>query len=610
MTRNEAQATTNYTLSTLNKADSPQQSASIGTALKRMAPLLSDEKRIVALAFVAMLVTSASSLLGPAIIGRTVDTYFRNGDFRGVLISAAILLGIYLCGLLASYFQTLAMGTVGRTVLFKLRNALFTKLQDLPLAFFNQNKAGDLISRINNDTDKLNLFFSQSLVQLAGNLFMMAGAAIFLLVLNIRLGIAALVPAVGVLIFTKAISGWVKRKNLRSLQSLGGMSAEIQESLANFKVIVAFNRLDYFREKFKEANQTNFATSLAGGIANGIFMPVYGFAFNLAQIVVLSYGIYLITGGSLTVGLLIGFLLYVNSFYLPLRQLAVLWSSFQLALAAVDRISEVLALESNMPTFAAAASEPSYGVSGHDGADSFSVLEFENVRFSYVGGKEEVLKNATFRLRRGKTYALVGPTGGGKTTTASLMARLYDPTGGRVFLDGRDIRSYLPEERTGKIGFILQEPFLFTGTVRDNVLYGNEQFRNYSDDELVALLNNRNVGALLSRFDQGLQTKVMSIGDAISLGQKQIIAFMRAVLRDPEILILDEATANIDTVTEQQLEQILDRLPPSTTKVIIAHRLNTIANADEIFFINSGEITPAGSMQHALDMLMHGKRVS
>lgn len=575
-----------------------------------MAPLLSDEKRIVALAFVAMLVTSASSLLGPAIIGRTVDTYFRNGDFRGVLISAAILLGIYLCGLLASYFQTLAMGTVGRTVLFKLRNALFTKLQDLPLAFFNQNKAGDLISRINNDTDKLNLFFAQSLVQLAGNLFMMAGAAIFLLVLNIRLGIAALVPAVGVLIFTKAISGWVKRKNLRSLQSLGGMSAEIQESLANFKVIVAFNRLDYFREKFKEANQTNFAASLAGGIANGIFMPVYGFAFNLAQIVVLSYGIYLIAGGSLTVGLLIGFLLYVNSFYLPLRQLAVLWSSFQLALAAVDRISEVLALESNMPTFAAAASEPSYGVSGHEGADSFSVLEFENVRFSYVGGKEEVLKNATFRLRRGKTYALVGPTGGGKTTTASLMARLYDPTGGRVFLDGRDIRSYLPEERTSKVGFILQEPFLFTGTVRDNVLYGNEQFRNYSDDELVALLNNRNVGALLSRFEQGLQTKVMSIGDAISLGQKQIIAFMRAVLRDPEILILDEATANIDTVTEQQLEQILDRLPPSTTKVIIAHRLNTIANADEIFFINSGEITPAGSMQHALDMLMHGKRVS
>jgi ATP-binding cassette subfamily B protein len=190
------------------------------------------------------------------------------------------------------------------------------------------------------------------------------------------------------------------------------------------------------------------------------------------------------------------------------------------------------------------------------------------------------------------------------------MARLYDPTSGQVLLDGRDIRTYRPEERTKKIGFILQEPFLFTGTIRDNVLYGNEQFRNYSDDQLIALLNERNVGGLLSRFEQGLQTKVATGGDAISLGQKQLIAFMRAVLRDPEILILDEATANIDTVTEQQLEQILGKLPQSTTKVIIAHRLNTIANADEIFFINSGEIVPAGSMEQALDMLLHGKRTS
>ena len=467
------------------------------------------------------------------------------------------------------------------------------------MAFFNQNKAGDLISRINNDTDKLNQFFAQSLVQLAGNLFMMAGAAIFLLALNVRLGIAALLPAAGVLIFTKSISGWVKRRNLKSLQSLGGLSAEIQESLSNFKVIVAFNRIDYFREKFSEANQRNFTASVASGIANGIFMPVYGLAFNLAQLIVLAYGIYLVAAGSLTVGLLIGFLLYVNSFYMPLRQLAMLWSSFQLALAAVDRISEVLALESNMPV-----------ISTRDGgAAPPSLLEFENVYFSYTG-KEEVLRDATFKLQRGKTYALVGPTGGGKTTTASLMARLYDPTGGRVLLDGRDIRSYASEPRASKIGFILQEPFLFTGTIRDNVLYGSEQYRNYSDEQLIAVLNERNVGGLLSRFEHGLQTKVTSTGDGISLGQKQIIAFMRAVLRDPEILILDEATANIDTVTEQQLEQILERLPPSTTKVIIAHRLNTIANADEIFFINSGEITPAGSMEHALDMLMHGKRVS
>ena len=309
--------------------------------------------------------------------------------------------------------------------------------------------------------------------------------------------------------------------------------------------------------------------------------------------------IYLIAAGNLTVGLLIGFLLYVNSFYLPLRQVAVMWSSFQLALAALDRISEVLALETNMPVIPAAVEK----------TRRTGVLEFDNVHFSYPGG-QEILRGSSFTLESGKTYALVGPTGGGKTTTASLMARLYDPTGGRVLLRGADIRSYAPEERTKKIGFILQEPFLFTGTIRDNVLYGNEKYRNYSDDQLIALLNQRNVGSLLARFQEGLQTKVLAGGDAISLGQKQLIAFIRAVLRDPEILILDEATANIDTVTEQQLQQILDKLPASTTKVIIAHRLNTIANADEIFFINSGEIIPAGSMEQALDMLLHGKRVS
>jgi ATP-binding cassette subfamily B protein len=274
------------------------------------------------------------------------------------------------------------------------------------------------------------------------------------------------------------------------------------------------------------------------------------------------------------------------------------WTSFQLALAALDRISAVLALQSNMPVVA--STEP---------ARSGAVLEFEHVSFSYPGG-QEVLSDSTFRLEKGKTYAFVGPTGGGKTTTASLMARLYDPGSGRVLLDGIDIRSCPPEERTRKVGFILQEPFLFTGTIRDNVLYGNDRYRHYPDHQIAELLTERNLGSLLARFEHGIETKVAAGGDGISLGQKQLIAFMRAVLRDPELLILDEATANIDTVTEQLLEQILDKLPSSTTKVIIAHRLNTIANADEIFFVNAGDITPAGSMEHALDMLLHGKRAS
>jgi ATP-binding cassette subfamily B protein len=596
MTPNEARATTSsYALS---RPTGHERKATLGSALKRLAPFLADEKRSVAVAVGAILTSSLSGLLGPVIIGRAVDTDVQRGDFTGVLGWAGILLAVYLVGLVSSYVQTQTMGRVGRQVLFKLRNAIFMKLQQLPLDFFNQNKAGDLISRINNDTDKLNVFFAQSLMQFASNLFFMTGAAIFILALNVRLGLAALAPALGVLIVTQLLSAWVKRKNLASLQSLGGMSAEIQESLSNFRVIVAFNRLDYFRGKFNAANERTYAASVAAGLANNVFMPIYGLSHNLAQVVVLAYGILLIAAGQMTVGLLIGFLLYVNNFYIPLRQLAAVWTAYQQALAALDRISAVLALESNLPVVP--STEP---------ARPGAVLEFERVAFSYPGGPL-VLGDSTFKLEKGKTYAFVGPTGGGKTTTASLMARLYDPTSGRVLLDGKDIRSCPPEERSRKIGFILQEPFLFTGTIRDNILYGNDRYLGYSDERLLDLFAERNLDSLLARFDQGFQTKVAASGTTISLGQKQLIAFMRAVLRDPELLILDEATANIDTVTEQLLQQILDKLPQSTTKVIIAHRLNTIADADEIFFVNAGDIMPAGSMEHALDMLLHGKRAS
>jgi ATP-binding cassette subfamily B protein len=561
---------------------------------------MATERQSVSIAFVAVVVSALAGLIGPLIIAHTVDTYIRVGDFGGVLRFAALLLLVYLVSFASTYVQTQTMGSVGRRILFALRNRLFTKLQELPLDFFNQNKAGDLISRINNDTDKLNQFFAQSLVQLAANLFMMIGAALFLVSLDVPLGLVALAPAAAVFLLTRVTGPWVRGRNVKSLQSLGALSAEIQESLANFKVIIAFNRRDYFRAKFDQANQQTYAASIASGLASNLFLPVYTFAYNLAQVLVLLYGIHLIAVGSVTIGLLIAFLLYVNSFYLPLRQLATVWASFQLALAGLDRISAVLALESNMPVVRdlPAATEAQAGL-----------LEFEQVGFSYPGGRE-VLHDVSFSLERGKTYALVGPTGGGKTTTAALMARLYDPTRGRVLLAGRDIRTYTADERAARIGFILQEPFLFSGTIRDNIVYGNAQYAEYSGERLMQLITEHNLVELVARFDQGLDTKVTSSGEAVSLGQKQLIAFMRAVLRDPEILILDEATANVDTVTEQLLDDILAKLPAETTKVIIAHRLNTIADADEIFFINAGTITPAGSMEHALEMLLHGKRES
>jgi ATP-binding cassette subfamily B protein len=588
----------------LNKTDIAREKEKgvLTTAFKRLVPLMKEEGEAVTFALIAIFVSAAMTLVVPIIIGHIVDVYLQSKNFHGVLMFSILLAGVYLVGLIASYIQVKTMGGVGRRLLFNLRNKIFEKLQELPLAFFNQNKEGDIISRINNDTDKLNQFFSQALMQFISNIILIIGTGIFLLVIDIRLGAVALIPAVLALVLTQLLSPWVKRTGLKSLRTLGAMSGEISESINNFKVIVAFNRLDYFRDKFKESNELNYKASISAGIASNIFTPIYTFAGILGQISVLAFGIYLISTGHFTVGLLISFLLYVNNFYNPLRQLASVWSSLQLALAGLDRISEVLSLESNMKILSTEeVTNPMIS--------SSAVLEFKNVYFHYSEGKE-ILKNINFKLEKGKSYAFVGPTGGGKTTTASLMARLYDPTNGSVYLEGKDIRTYDANERAKKVGFILQEPFLFTGTVYENILYGNKEHAGYSHEELAKVLEKANLTKLLSRFSEGLDTKIHPGGDAISLGQKQLIAFMRAVLRNPDLLILDEATANIDTVTEQLLEEILRKLPVTTTRVIIAHRLNTIENADEIFFVNGGEVALAGNMENAVNMLLHGKRQS
>ncbi|GAA4806335.1 ABC transporter ATP-binding protein [Olivibacter ginsenosidimutans] len=582
----------------LNKLADDKKKPSTIASLKRLLQLIANERRPLLLALIVILVNSGLNLLGPYLIGHTIDTYVVTKRYHGVLVFSAILLSMYLIVLLTSYLQTKLMGSVGQRLLFTLRNAIFNKLQQLPVAFFNQNKAGDLISRVNNDTDKLNQFFSQALTQFISSIATMTGAGIFLLVIHVELGLAALCPAAIILVFTKIISPWLKKKNAVNLKSVGGMSAEIQESLDNFKVIVAFNRRDYFRKRFDEANRANYRTAIQAGLANNIFLPVYSLFSSLAQLVVLTFGIYLISKGQFTVGLLVSYLAYCVSFYNPLRQLASLWSSFQVAMAGWDRISQILSLETNLTI-----------IQKETSTMNNPVLEFKHVHFAYPGGKE-ILHDINFSLESGKTYALVGPTGGGKTTAASLMARLYDPTAGTVLLNGRDIRTFEAAERSQKIGFILQEPFLFSGTVKENILYGNPAYQDYSGEQLQELVQAKGLGELLSIFDGGLETQVSSNGDDLSLGLKQVIAFIRAVLRNPDVLILDEATANIDTVTEQLLEKILQQLPQETTLVIIAHRLNTIENADEIFFVNLGEVTRAGSFNEAVERLMHGKSAS
>ena len=586
----------NYNLNTI-QGNKPEKQSTLGS-LRSLIGHMVEEKRTLIMAATAMVITAILTLIGPVLIGHTIDKYVVTGKYHGVLIFSGILLIMYTISMLAGYVQTRLMGSVGQRMLFNLRNSVFTKIQELPLDFFNQNKTGDLISRINNDTEKINQFFSQSLMQFIRFILIMVGAGIFLLSINLPLGAAALAPGILVWLFIRFVTPWVKRRNAASLKSTGLLSSEIQESLNNFKVIVAFNRRDYFSEKFSEANNDNYSKAVKAGVANNLFMPVFTFLSNMGQLIVVTLGIFMIASGNFSIGLLISFIAYVNSFYNPLRQLANLWANFQIALAAWDRIHLILNLENNQPRMNASSH------AGHN-----ALMEFQDVTFSYPNGTE-VLHNINFRLEPGKTYAFVGPTGGGKTTTASLIARLYDTIGGAVLLNGKDIRSFGAEERAEKIGFILQEPILFSGTVRDNILYGNSRYQQLGNDELGALFHETGLEKLLERFDDGLDTNVEVSGDAISLGQKQLIAFMRAVLRKPELIILDEATANIDTVTEKMLDEILLKLPSSTTKVIIAHRLNTIANADEIYFVNSGNVIRAGSLDDAVKMLMQGKMAS
>jgi ATP-binding cassette subfamily B protein len=535
--------------------------------------LLLAEKANLVKAATALLITSVLTLSAPAILAYAIDTYLSVGDYKGVLRCGGLLLLLSLVGFVTQYFQALWMGSIGQRIVYRLRDEVFHKLQGLPLAYFAKHQSGDLISRVNHDTSKVNQFFSQSLMRFVGSVVTMTGSAIFLVGLNPRLGGAALLPAVGIALITWLLTPWIRSQNDTNLVSVGKVSAEVSESLENFKVITVFERRDYFRENFERVNARNYDHSLRAGIANGVLGPLFSMCSHIAQLIVLVYGLILTGRGQFSLGLLIGFLVYVNRVYDPMRQLAALWATFQSARAGYARIMEIIDETIELPVLSPTDPEP-----------NAPRLEFRKVSFGYRDD-QTVLDKVSFSLEAGKSYAFVGPTGGGKTTSASVMARLFDPTEGEVFLDGRDLRTYTPEERSQNIGFILQEPFLFSGTLADNL---------------------QSLEGLDQMFEEGLDTPV----EGLSLGQRQVVAFLRAVQLKPMLLILDEATANIDTVTEKALKRLLDTLPPETTKVTIAHRFGTIENADQIFFVNAGHVEPAGSIHHAVSRLKKEQRKS
>jgi len=577
---------TNYQLNQL-------EPTTVWQSFGRMYPFLQPYLLRMSGVLAIILLNSACSVAAPLVLGMAIDQAIINPDINKLFMFMGILASLYVITLITNYFQVILMGRLSQNLLVEIRYKLFNKLQDLPLAFFNSNQTGDLISRINSDTDKLNQFFSESVVRFAGSAFVIVGIGTFIFILNWQLALIALSACGVLIIITNIISPSINRKNQKSLQKLGQLSADIQENLSNFKVLIAFNQGHYFIKKFSEYNKANFQAARTATMANSIFVPIYDLAGNIASILVLVFGLVMISQGQLTLGLLISFLSYTDRFYQPLRILASIWSSIQTSTAAWSRIDQILNLDSNMKV------DQHLALGG--GAQKSPLLELKKVNFGYLPN-ELILKNVNLRFEQGKTYAIIGPTGGGKSTLAALIARLYDPTHGEILLHGQKMNHYNFEELSQKIGFILQDPFVFSGSLFDNIIYANPHLRSMTMEQLTEELKRLDLSEIMSSFPEGLSTKI-SPESSLSLGQKQLIAFLRAILRKPELFIMDEATANIDTITEKKLEKIIEQLAPHTTKIIIAHRLNTIKKADEIIFINQGQIQKAISFDDALELI-------
>lgn len=558
----------------------------------------------VILTFIAVIINSLAGVLTPFLVAKAVDDYIAKKDIQGLaymMLGLGILYGITV---IAGYIQGRLMGGVAQRTLFRLRTALFEKIQSLPIAFFNQNKAGDLISRINNDTDKLNQFLSESITRFVGNFAVLFGIAVFVLYINLRLGLVMLASTLVLVVVTRLLSPWIERENRKNLDAVGELSASLQENLTNFRAIAAYGRRDYFRNHLLTVNETTFETAKRAGAANRVFEPIYDFAGNAALIVVIAYGLYLVNTNIITIGILIAFISYTQKFYDPLRILATIFGNIQLSLAAWSRIRDIFFMKNMMEVCGVDTAEKV----APDSKTTYPRIEFRNVNFKFEDS-DLILENINASFEVGKTYALVGPTGGGKSTLANLMSRLFDPTSGTIFLDGKALPTYSAAERARKVSVILQDPIIFSGTVGDNIRYGNDAITGIDDAALERMLIDRGLADVIERFDKGLATEIGQ-NAALSIGQKQLVSFMRTVLRAPELLILDEATANIDTVTEAILEKALAVLPHNTTKVIIAHRLNTIKEADQILFVNNKHVTLAGTFEEALSLITHAKRTS
>ncbi|MGI9121404.1 MAG: ABC transporter ATP-binding protein [Rubrobacter sp.] len=539
-----------------------------------------------------VLLGAAAQAGGPWLIGRAIDRYILPGDVAGLSRIMLVLFGVYVVGAIASRGQVYQVGSIGQSLLASMRARIFDRLQHLPLGFFDRRPVGDLMSRVTNDVDTLNQLFSQGLTQLLGSLFSLIGIVVAMLFLDWNLALACFTIIPIMLLLTSFFARRARRAFRLTRETVGDVTAGVQEDIVGVREAQAFNRTEENIARFRQRNAANRDANVQAVAITSAFAPTIDMLSTLATALVIGYGGYLVFADSLSVGILTAFLIYVQQFFRPIQLASQVYTQAQAAVAGAERIYNILDEEP----------EPEDPQDARELGAARGRISFEHVTFAYDPGRP-VLHDVDFRVEPGMTVALVGPTGAGKTTIASLIPRFYDATEGRVLIDGRDVTELARKDLRANIGIVLQESFLFSGTIAENIGYGRSGDPSEATrEEVEARVVNAN--DFIAALPEGYDTVLGEGGGALSQGQRQLLSFARAVLTDPHILILDEATSNIDTRTEAIIQRALATLLAGRTSVVIAHRLSTIRNADLILVIEGGSIAERGG--HAELMQKNG----
>jgi ATP-binding cassette subfamily B multidrug efflux pump len=552
-----------------------------GATTRRLLGELRPYSRQLILALVLVVLGALSQAGGPWLIGRAIDQDILGGDPAGLVRTMLLLLVVYGVGTLASRGQLRQVGAIGQSVLASLRKRIFERLLRLPLGYFDRRPAGDLMSRVTNDVDTLNQLLSQGVTQLLGSFFSLIGIVVAMLILDWRLALMCF-TIIPVMLLVNVYFARRARVAFRTTrETVGSVTAGLQEEIVGVREAQAFNRTETNIERFRDRNAANRAANVQAVAITSAFAPAIDVLSTLATAAVIGYGGYLVVSGTLTVGLLTAFLIYVQQFFRPIQLASQVYTQAQDALAGGERIYNVLDEEP----------EP-LDPPGTMSLDSMEGrIEFDNVTFAYEPDRP-VLQNVSFEVEPGQTVALVGPTGAGKTTIANLIPRFYDVSAGAVRIDGRDVREVERRGLREKIATVLQEPFLFSGTIAENIGYGKIYATREEIEDAARAVSAHN---FIAALPEGYDTSLGEGGGTLSQGQRQLLSFARAVLANPRILILDEATSNIDTRTEALIQTALGKLLEGRTSVVIAHRLSTIRNADLILALENGRIAERGT---------------